>query len=43
MKVICAWCKKPMGEKTPYDNNSITHGMCKKCYKKERAKLKDKD
>ncbi len=28
---ICAWCNRPMGEKEPFDDKSITHGMCEKC------------
>ena len=28
---ICAWCKRPMGEKEPLDDKRITHGMCEKC------------
>lgn len=39
MRVICAWCNKPMGEKAPLDDDSITHGMCQECHDKEMATL----
>ena len=31
MKIICAWCDKDMGEKAPYQDHAITHGMCIDC------------
>jgi len=31
MKIICDWCKKPMGEKRPLDNDERTHGICLRC------------
>lgn len=34
MVIICAWCKKTLGEKEPFDNPSTTHGICTECYKK---------
>ncbi len=40
MIIICAWHKeffgeeKEMGHKAPYDDDSVTHGMCKECSKK---------
>jgi len=33
MKIICAWCKKEMGEKEPLSDTSITHTICKPCSK----------
>ena len=42
MKVICAWCKKPMGEKEPLDNTNISHGICPDCFaevKKDISKI----
>lgn len=33
MKVICAWCGRGIGEKWPYNDNSISHGMCRECAK----------
>jgi hypothetical protein len=35
MKVVCAWCKKPLGEKPPFGDLTVTHGICPDCYKKE--------
>ena len=32
---ICAWCKKVMGEKKPYEDTSETHGICKSCLNEE--------
>jgi hypothetical protein len=32
MKIVCAWCGKPMGEKPPYEDESITHSICPECY-----------
>ena len=37
MIIVCAWCGKPLGEKEPYDDKSVTHGICEAC--KERALL----
>lgn len=31
MKVQCAWCGKDMGEKPPYDDPAISHGICEQC------------
>jgi len=31
---ICAWCGKVMGEKPPYQDKSVTHGICEKCLAK---------
>ena len=31
MKVVCAWCKKDLGEKEPLKDKSITHGICPEC------------
>ena len=33
MKIICAWCKRVMGDKEPFDDKSITHTICPKCLK----------
>ena len=32
MKVICAWCKKDMGEKGDPSDKRVSHGMCQKCF-----------
>lgn len=34
MKIQCAWCKKDMGEKPPYEDKGITHTICPECLKK---------
>ena len=34
MKVICAWCKKSLGEKEPLKDKRETHGICPSCEKK---------
>lgn len=31
MKIQCAWCKKGMGEKAPYDDPSVSHTICREC------------
>ena len=31
MILICAWCKKNLGEKRPLHNKGITHVICKFC------------
>lgn len=40
MKIICAWCKKDMGEKPPLDDERVTHTICPECildFDKERS------
>ena len=32
MKVICSYCRKEMGEKEPFDDDRISHGICEGCY-----------
>lgn len=32
MKVICSYCRKEMGEKEPFDEDFISHGMCLECF-----------
>ena len=39
MKVVCAWCGVDMGTKDGQGQTGTTHGMCRKCAKKELAKL----
>ena len=34
----CAWCERVIGEKPPFDDTSITHTICHRCY---REVLKD--
>ena len=40
MKIICAWCKKDLGEKEPLADNRITHSVCEKCKQKMQQELK---
>ena len=34
MIIVCAWCKKELGEKEPIEDKSITHTICSDCEKK---------
>ena len=40
MIIKCAYCGESMGEKPPYRDKEITHGMCSGCLKKELAKVR---
>jgi len=31
MKVVCAWCQKSMGEKEPFEDSAVSHGLCEGC------------
>lgn len=31
MRIVCAWCKKELGEKEPLTNKETTHGICSEC------------
>jgi len=31
MRIICAWCSKDMGRKSPYKDTSVTHSICPDC------------
>ena len=44
MIVICSWCNKVTGEKSPFEDKSITHGICEECRRKvsEEIDLEDK-
>ena len=33
MKVICAWCKRDLGEKFP-EQPGVSHGICEACAKR---------
>ena len=39
MIVVCAWCKKHMGKKPPYEDKSETHTICEQCLKKYFPRL----
>lgn len=32
MRLVCSYCRKELGDKEPYDNTKITHGMCIDCH-----------
>jgi len=32
MKIICAWCKKDMGEKNGEGVEGVSHSMCEECF-----------
>ena len=36
MKIICSWCKKFLGEKEPFKDQSETHAKCPECIEKQR-------
>lgn len=38
MRIVCAWCGNDMGEKPPYEDKSVTHGICQECVKKYFSK-----
>ena len=27
----CAWCRRVMGQRAPFEDNSVTHGLCRLC------------
>lgn len=35
MKVICAWCKKDMYDKAPFEDKTVSHSICPECEEKE--------
>lgn len=39
MRQVCYVCKKQYGVKLPLDNDSVTHGICKKCFPGELKRL----
>ena len=41
MKRICGWCKKALGEKAPFDDKSITCGICDKCFARQLSIIDD--
>ena len=41
MERVCAWCRKPMGQRKPVSDHSETSGICGPCKKKLIAKSHD--
>ncbi|MDD5501232.1 MAG: hypothetical protein PHH57_06075 [Candidatus Omnitrophica bacterium] len=39
--IKCAWCGKYLGEKEPYEDKSVTHGICPECRAKYFPKKND--
>jgi hypothetical protein len=35
MVIVCAWCQKYMGCKEPFDEASVSHGICPECSDRE--------
>lgn len=31
MQLVCSYCRSPMGEREPYEDQRISHGMCPGC------------
>lgn len=27
----CAWCRRVIGQRAPFEDSSITHGLCRLC------------
>ncbi|MFH2044785.1 MAG: hypothetical protein ABIK92_06540 [Pseudomonadota bacterium] len=38
-QIICAWCKKPMGEKQGNAEFPVSHGICPECAQKYRIEI----
>ena len=39
MKIVCAQCNVTLGEREPFDEDSISHGICLRCKDKILKKL----
>jgi|GEM_PF-4672443 len=39
--IKCAWCGKYLGEKEPFEDKSVTHGICPECRAKYFPKKKN--
>lgn len=40
MRVVCAWCKRYLGQRPPYGDPRTTHGMCGSCAREWQAQLR---
>ncbi len=38
---VCSLCGKQFGEKEPFENQRVTHGLCPDCLALEEEKLKE--
>ena len=39
MRIACSFCKKELGEKEPFDDERISHGICRECHSYFTAQL----
>jgi hypothetical protein len=39
MKRVCSTCGDVLGYKAPFDDHSVTHGLCPKCFQRETVRL----
>lgn len=39
MIVQCGWCSKPMGQKPPLEDKSVTTTICPSCMRKQVLKI----
>jgi len=37
---VCMDCERVLGEKAPLADKRISHGLCKKCFKKRMQEIK---
>ena len=40
MKVICSYCREKLGEKEPFEDENVSHGMCEECYDYYQEQIK---
>ena len=39
MVIVCAWCKRVLGDKEPLENGWITHTICDDCISKLKTEI----
>jgi hypothetical protein len=42
MRQICMDCLTQFGIKEPFENDSVSHGLCKGCYNKRIQQIKER-
>ena len=42
LQVVCAWCGKNLGTKDGKGQTGVSHGICRKCARKELSKIEAK-
>lgn len=40
MKVVCAWCGKYLGDKSPDEDERVTSGICETCLQKLKREFR---